>query len=513
MATGLRFLGMTLATALVLEVSSSTAPGAGAPPCERLAMRPRSGAAVMSGQQIDAGAFALAGSGQRFSELPAFCRVAATLKVGSANVKTEVWLPADWHGDFQPAGGAFWGGSIPYERMRAILRTGSATAGNNLGIEGATGPSFAIDHPEELANLGNRPYHAMIQHAKALIAAYYGRDARVSVMDECGGGGSRDALAEVQRWPGDLDAVAATSFTNYGTHHGLAQMWLFQATHATPDSLIPPSKLAVIHQAALAACDAKDGVLDGVIEDPQRCAFDPGTLLCPGADAPTCLTAPQVTAVRRIYATPVDSRTSQPLYGPMVPGSELSWQPMVGSRPYPYSESFYKFLVFRDPLWDFSAHPANFGSDVDRADDPRNLVINATNPHIDPFVARGGKLLLLGGWNDDLGPGNNVTYYDSVVAALGARVARDSVRLFMIPGMNHCLGVDYPSAYTVNLDVVSLLDNWRRTNHAPDQFVVTTTVRGQAARPRLVCAYPRIAHFKGHGSTDDTGNFECVARS
>src|SRR5581483_7763212 len=116
--------------------------------------------------------------------------------------------------------------------------------------------------------------------------------------------------------------------------------------------------------------------------------------------------------------TPVHARTKEPLYGPMVPGSELSWPPMTAeARPYPYAESFYKYVVFKDANWDFRTRPANFDADVDRADAPQNLAINATNPNIEPFVARGGKLLLLAGWNDDLGPGNNITYYKSVVAA------------------------------------------------------------------------------------------------
>jgi feruloyl esterase len=198
----------------------------------------------------------------------------------------------------------------------------------------------------------------------------------------------------------------------------------------------------------------------------------------------------------------------------MVPGSELSWQPMTLSpRPYPYSESFYKYLVFKDPNWDFGTRPANFDTDVDRADAPQNRVINATDPNIKAFIDRGGRLLLLAGWNDDLGPGNNVTYYESIVASLGPDAVKDSVRLFMIPGMNHCLNTDYPSAYTVKLDAVAVLTQWTETRKAPDQLVVTTTLPGKPDRKRLVCPYPNVSDYRGHGTMDDPANFVCRAPS
>jgi len=514
---------LTLAAAVCLlsATGSGCSSGTSVTSCEKLATLSLPDTTMTSAHLVDPGGFVppngRAGDSTTapFAALAAFCRVTATIKVADSRVRTEVWLPASgWNGDFQPAGSSFWGGSIPYARMAALLRTGVATAGTNLGIEGATGPSFVLNNPEKLANLGNRPYHAVVANAKAIAAAHYGRPATLSVIDECGGGGARDALAAVQRWPGDFDAVAATSFTNYGTHHGLAQMWLFQATHNDEASFIPASKYPMIHEAALSACDAKDGVKDGVIEDPPHCAFDPGTLRCRGADAADCLTAPQVAAVRKIYQAPSHARTKQALYGPMVPGSELSWEPMTLSpRPYPYSESFYKYLVFKDPNWDFKTHPANFDTDVDRADAAENLVINAIDPNIGPFLDRGGKLLLMGGWNDDLGPGNNVTYYESVIAALGAERVKNSVRLFMIPGMHHCLNLDYPSTYTVKLDVVAALSHWKQAERAPDQLIVTTARQNQPDRRRLVCAYPRVSFYAGQGSVDDPSSFVCRAPS
>jgi len=251
-------------------------------------------------------------------------------------------------------------------------------------------------------------------------------------------------------------------------------------------------------------------VKDGVIEDPLHCKFDPGVLLCKGSDGASCLTAPQVAAVRRIYETPRHARTGHALYGPMVQGSELSWEDMTAKpRPYPYAENFYRFFVARDPNWDYKTFHPDFAGDVDRADASQNLAMNATNPNIAPFVDHGGRLLMMGGWNDDLGPGNNVTYYESVVRAIGAAKARKGIRLFMVPGMHHCLGLDYPSTYKVDFDLPGAVRQWKATDRAPDEIIVTTTRKGDAPRRRVVCAYPKVSQYKGSGAVDDPSNFAC----
>jgi feruloyl esterase len=193
----------------------------------------------------------------------------------------------------------------------------------------------------------------------------------------------------------------------------------------------------------------------------------------------------------------------------MPPGGELGWEAMAGPTPYPFAPGFYRQLVF-DQDWDYKTHPVNFDSDVDKADAPEHLVINANNPDLTRFIARGGKLMIIGGWNDHtLGPGSNVDYYESVVKKVGAKAARDSVRLFMIPGMDHCLGESYPTAPTVDFDVVGALKQWKAAGKAPDQIIVAESGNGKPDRKRLVCAYPRISQYKGSGNTGDPGNFVC----
>jgi tannase/feruloyl esterase len=494
---------------------------AGAASCESLRSLALPQTTIVSAQLVPAGAFTPptpqrgpAGGPSPFADLPAFCRVAAEVKrQQDTDVKFEIWMPAQgWNGDFQPAASGFGGGTIGYGSgeagMSRFLRNGAATGATNRGHDSGGSPAW------KSSDISSAAYHLMVDRGKKIVAAFYDASPRYTLMNECGGAGSRDALQLVQDWPGDLDIATAIGFTNWGTHHGVAQMWVYQATHKTPDSFIPKSKYRIIHQAALDACDAKDGVRDGVIEDPEHCKVDPGALQCKYGDAPDCLTAAQVDAVRTIYSTPVHARTGAYLYGSMPPGGELGWEEMAGDAPYPFAVPFFRDQVFHDPNWDYRTHPVNFDSDVDLADSPQNLPINATNPDISKFIDRGGKLMLMGGWNDHtLGPGNNVHYYEAVAAKLGARGVRSAVRLFMVPGMDHCLGDGYgpnarfPTDYSVEFDPIVAMKHWKATGQAPDRIIVTT--KGKEERKRLVCAYPNVSQYKGTGSTSDPVNFFC----
>jgi feruloyl esterase len=494
---------------------------AGAASCESVKSLALPQTTIISAQLVPAGAFTPpapqrgpAGGPSPFADLPAFCRVVATVKrQGDTDVKFEIWMPAQgWNGDFQPAASSFGGGTIGYGSREAgmsrFLRSGAATGATNRGHDSGGSPGW------KSSDISSAAYHLMVDRGKKIVAAFYDASSKYTLMNECGGAGSRDALQLVQDWPGDLDIATAIGFTNWGTHHGIAQMWVYQATHKTPDSFIPKSKYRIIHQAALDACDAKDGVRDGVIEDPEHCKVDPGALRCKHGDSPDCLTAAQVDAVRTIYSTPVHARTGAYLYGSMPPGGELGWEEMAGDAPYPFAVPFFRDQVFHDPNWDYRTHPVNFDSDVDLADSPQNLPINATNPDLGKFIDRGGKLLLMGGWNDHtLGPGNNVHYYEAVAAKLGARRVRGAVRLFMVPGMDHCLGDGYgpnarfPTDYSVEFDPIAAMKQWKATGQAPDQIIVTT--KGNEERKRLVCAHPNVSQYKGTGSTTDPVNFFC----
>lgn len=479
--------------------------------CESLASAALPNAKITMVQVVEAGKFTLPappqGAAQNFSNLPAFCRVTATLQPSSdSDIRAEFWMPvSNWNGRFQPTAAGVFLGSINYAAMANIVRSGAATATSNNGHEGGSA-SFALGHPEKLRDFAERAGHETAVNAKLLIKAFYGNALSLSLMNECGGGG-RSAITEIQRYPDDLDMAMVGGLDTNSTHHTLGQMWVWQATHKDAASFIPPEKYSILNKAALEACDAKDGAKDGLIQDPTKCKFDPGVVECKNGDGPGCLTKAQVEAARKIYSPVINPRTKQYLIGPLMPGSELAWGVMAGAQPFPYSVEFFRYLVFKDANWDYKTRPINFDSDVALADAPENQIINANDPDLSKFLGHGGKLLLLGGWNDTaIAPSTNYDYYNAVVAKMGGK-AKDSVRLFMIPGMGHCPGGNGPS--TFDIDSLSLLDQWRNSGKAPDQLIAQHRINGQPDRKILVCAYPKVAVFKGSGDMNDPANFVC----
>jgi feruloyl esterase len=273
-----------------------------------------------------------------------------------------------------------------------------------------------------------------------------------------------------------------------------------------PGSYIPPSKYPMIHQAALAACDALDGLKDGLIGDPTKCAFDPAVLLCKGEDSPTCLTAPQVIAAKKIYSPAVNVRTGKVLSTQLVPGTELGWGDDAGPNPNANITDQYRYIVFKDPNWDWKTF--NFDSDATRGDLPENLVMNATDPNMKAFFSHGGKLLLYHGWSDPRVPTlDMIKYYSSVVDVMGGSAkASDSVRLFLAPGMGHCGGGDGPNVF----DKVGPLEQWVEQGKAPDKLIASHFTAGKVDRTRPLCPYPQVAKYKGTGSIDQAENFVCA---
>ena len=233
------------------------------------------------------------------ADLPSFCRVVLTLTPSSdSEIKSEVWLPlAGWNGKFQQVGNGGWGGSIQYAALATALRRGYAASSTDTGHVGDTA-QFALGHPEKLIDFGYRAVHETAVQSKAVIATAYGTSPRLSYLVGCSGGG-RQAFMEAQRYPQDFDGIVAGAPGYNRTDQSFQLVSASQATHRDAASFIPPAKLAVLHRAALEACDGRDGLRDGLISDPLRCTFDPAVTACRGADGPECLTRAQVQAQRR----------------------------------------------------------------------------------------------------------------------------------------------------------------------------------------------------------------------
>jgi feruloyl esterase len=474
-------------------------------------------ATIISAEAIEAGKFTVppppegigpfGGPPARVNDLPAFCRVTATLRPSSdSEIHAEFWMPmSGWNGRIQPTAAGVFLGMISYANMANILRTGAATATSDNGHLGGSA-AFALGHPEKLKDFAYRAGHETLVDAKLLVAKFYEKPPSLSLMDECGGGG-RTAITEIQRYPNDLDVAVVGGLDTDSTHHTLGQMWVWEATHKDAESYIPPEKYSILNKAALEACDANDGIKDGLIQDPTKCKFDPAIVECKNGDSANCLTHPQVEAAKKIYSLVRNTRTGEYLLGPLMPGSELGWGFMAGPRPFPYAVDFFKYIVFKDPNWDPATRPVNFDSDVAAANTTETQVINAKNSDLSKFTGHGGKLLLIGGWNDTaIAPSTNYDYYNAVVAKMKGK-AKNSVRLFMVPGMGHCPGGIGPSTFDV--DTAGMMEEWMKSSKPPEQTIAQHRSNGRPDRKVLVCAYPKVATYKGSGSADDPSNFTC----
>jgi feruloyl esterase len=441
--------------------------------------------------------------------LPAFCRVAATSSpVPDSVIKFEVWMPATgWNGKFQGVGNGAWAGRISYGALAEALRHDYATASTDTGHEGdSSSAAFAVGHPEKLVDFGYRAVHEMTVQAKAIIAAYYGSGPRWSYWNSCSTGG-REGLMEAQRFPHDYNGIAAGAPAAYRTHLMFASMWIAKATLFDPASYVPTNKYPMIHAAALQACDALDGVKDGIINDPTRCHFDPGVLTCKGPEWPDCLTPAQVEAVRQVYSSATNPRTGEVIMPPLEPGSELGWRDHAGGPgPRPTTLSYFRDVLFKNPQWDF--HTINFDTDVSYADFEDRGSVNAINPDLGPFQMAGGKLLLYHGWSDNLlAPLGTVNYYEDVVATMGGPEETGRfARLFMIPGMGHCSG----GPGTDIFEKVGVLEKWVEHGVAPDKIIAAHRTNGVEDMTRPLCPYPEVAKYKGAGSTNDAANFVCA---
>ncbi len=533
-------LGGTLA--VVMTSFSGMALGA---TCDSVAQLQLPDTKITAAKMVAAGEFtppegaANPADAAEYLKLPAFCRVAGAIHPSSdSDIEFEVWMPmSGWNGRYLGVGNGGFAGSINYNArgagnapgMAQALETGYATSSTDTGHEAATtNADWAVGHPEKVIDYGYRAIHATALDAKAIIGAFYGNDPK-SYFSSCSNGG-RQALMEAQRYPADYTGIVAGDPAWFATRLSAAQIWNVQALMSDEASYIPASKIPAISGAVLDKCDALDGVKDGVIDDPRQCHFDPAVLLCKGADANTCLTAPQVETLKKIYAGPTNS-SGQQVFPGIFPGSEGGpggwglW--IVGAQPgkslnYSFGVGALAKMVYQDPQWDFRRF--NFDREVALLDDKLGPVRNATNADLKRFKDRGGKLILYHGWADpDISPLSTVNYYDNVIAKMGRKSAEDFVRVYLAPGMQHCgggagatvLGAVPGSGAEPRLGVQAAIERWVEKGDAPAEIVATkykNPLNPQAgvAGTRPICAYPKIARYKGSGSTDDAANFTCV---
>ncbi len=519
---------------VLLSLSLLAAPLAAAT-CDDLANLKLPNTTITSAKTIAAGSFTMPPGAPAspfgapsFKKLKDFCRVEGVIQPSSdSHIEFEVWLPAfGWNGKYHGEGNGGFAGSINYSALADSVLNGYASSSTDTGHKGdPTDARWALGHTEKIVDFGYRAIHETAEKSKAIIHAFYEEDVKHSYFSSCSNGG-RQALMEAQRFPADYDGIIAGAPAGSFTHIVASFTWDLQAAEVDPASYIPASKYPAIEAAVVAACDARDGVKDGVIDDPTKCDFKPSTLLCNGPESASCLTQPQIAALEKIYAGPRDSHGEQ-IYPGFLPGGQsgLGGWPLWISGPAPGKSLQYAFatqggayMIYQNAAWDYRAY--NLDRDVKIADDTMGGRLNAIDPNLAALKDRGGKLILYHGWSDSaLAPMATVNYYQKVVAKFGQKQAADFVRLYMVPGMQHCGGGPGADSFGATPgatrsdpehSMTAALEAWVEKDLPPAKIVAIKYNAADVVRTRPLCPYPQVARYFGKGSTDEAANFKCV---
>jgi hypothetical protein len=465
-------------------------------------------------------------AGPSRKDMPAFCRVTGILHPTSDSViRFEVWLPQQgWNGRLLNVGNGGFAGSIGYSQMAGNLVRGYATAGSDAGHQAeAEDASWAYHHPEKITDFGYRAVHLTALRSKDVVKAFYGQAQKTAYFDACSDGG-REALMEAQRFPEDYDGILAGAPANNWVHMLSAGIPLAQVTTRDPAAYISSMKLPAINRASLAACDAQDGLKDGIISDPAHCNFDPAVLLCKGIDDISCLTTPQLGSLRAFYTGARDAAGKQ-IFPGLLPGDENPiWHDwLLGNAPSgsSYLSGFFRYMVYSDPTWQpLTANPTEA---LKLAMERTAKDIDATNPDLRPFAAHGGKLIIYHGWNDPaISPWNTIDYAKQVTATMGADHASSMLRVYLVPGMEHCANgpgpnlfgqLGAPAANGEGTGALDLLQMWVENGKAPG-IVLAARITGTREAPirtvRPLCPWPQAAKYNGTGDPKVPGSFACV---
>jgi Tannase and feruloyl esterase len=507
--------------------------------CEQLAQLELPNTTIHSAETVAAGAFVppavispyLKADPSFWKQLPAFCRVVADDKPTSdSDIKIEVWLPASgWNGKFRGQGNGGFAGEIDYRGLGIAVLQGYASAATDTGHAAlGTDARWALGHPQKIIDYGHRAIHEMTSIGKATVKAFYGDDPKYSYFASCSNGG-RQALMEAQRYPQDYNGILAGAPANYWTHLLSSALWDEQATTIPADSYIPSSKIPAIANAVLAACDAQDGVKDGILNDPRMCHFDPATMLCKEGNSDSCLTPPQATALKKLYEGAHDSKGRQ-IFPGFAPGGEEGpggwglW--ITGDGPgrallFAFGTGYFSDMVYGKADWDYKK--AKLDDAVAASDRKFRDILNSTDPNMKAFEAHGGKLIVYHGWNDAaISPLNAISYYQAVVKTMGQAVADSFVRLYMVPGMQHCGGGPGPNVFgqlgmspenDAQHNIYLALEEWVEKGTPPSAIIASKlegdAPTGKVQMTRPLCVYPAEANYKGSGDTNDAANFAC----
>lgn len=456
---------------------------------------------------------------------PQYCRVDGHATSSGNDVNFRLGLPDGWNGKFLFQGVGGLGGTIA--NLDSSLARGYAAASTDTGHL-STDPNWGSNRAQEI-DYGYRGTHVTAVASKALTAAFYAKPVQYAYFNGCSNGG-RQAMMEVQRYPDDFDGVIG-GHPATGTPMQVGRALVYQHMLASPDNLLTTEKIELVDRATLAACDQADGLVDGLVTNPPACTFNVDTLACSGADGPGCLTAGQVTTVKKIYAgaKTADGKTYVSGFPPGHEGGATGWRAWItgvvpptkqadgalayeGTRlpsGYGLMEPNFRFLALDadDPA--FSWKVLNLDRDLPRLK-TMTEILSPLDPDLRPFKKSGGKLIMYHGWSDPgISAAGTVAYYDQMVTAVGGQQDADSfTRLYLVPGMHHCSGGPGPNTF----DMLPVLEAWVEKGVAPARVLASRVVDGKVERTRPLCPHPQVARYTGTGSIDEAASFRCEAR-
>jgi pimeloyl-ACP methyl ester carboxylesterase len=468
----------------------------------------------------------------------AFCRVVGRIRpTPASDIGFEVWLPSkDWDGRLHGVGIGGFAGAIDYYTLAQAVRAGQAAVATDTGHRGTMQESsWSKGQPEAVRDYSWRAIHLSTVAAKQVVRAFYGRGPDKSYFVGCSGGG-RQGLVEAARFPDDYDGIVSGAPAASFTELAMALVNAHQA-QTLPGAAMRPNQTKFLQEEVLRQCDAGDGQQDGLVADPRQCRFDPGKLLCSNSSSQQCFSDAQVGALRRLHAGPKNSAGLQLAGGYLPSGSEsgdpapmLGWEGYLMSggsgssagrgladgmldgliqKPFATVESF-----------NFDRHPPRLRAASRELDAP---------PNLSRFFARGGKVIIWHGWADAaIPPEATLRYHAAMVRQSGAR-AKNAVRLFMVPGVQHCFGGKGADSFgqsgapapseTPERNMILAMQHWTEGKRsAPDTFIGRRGhgggMMGAGApgpeRQRLLCAWPKQAVLQAGADPDRASSYTCA---
>lgn len=522
-----RFGRLALAAGAAL-CAFAARPAAASAACEDLRVQLPTHTAPETIERIPAGGWPSA-SGKAVGDMPAFCRVKGVISpVEGSRIGFELWLPeTGWNGRLLMIGNGGYSSAIAYPLLAAHVRRGYAALATDTGHTGDD-PDFVVGHPEALIDWGHRAVHETAVAGKAMVASYYGASAQHAYFQGCSTGGHQ-ALMEAQRYPDDFDGIIAGAPGSNRTHLNAAFLWQYVQNHPRGGDgrpILTPDTLTLVSRAAFEACRNQNGKAagglagDAYLNDPLACRFDPAVLACkdagPDANQAACLTATQVAALRRMYQGATNPRTGERIDFGWPIGSEAGWSwywadPAKPTQP--ARVNFWRDWAFGDPTWSWWSF--DFDRDMTAADDKLAQAINAMDPDLERFRRRGGKLIQYHGLADPVSPVlDSVSYRQRVVDDQrrrhgGREATSDFYRLFLAPGVGHCMGGPGPQP----VELQAAIEAWVEQGRAPDRLLAIKPAQpdGEAGFSRPLCPYPEVARFDGAGPPEEAASFRCVA--